>query len=57
MTVVQTFADFGAKLTASSLPGDVAYHAKRAVIDWYAALLPGAVEAPARSTGHCNTVW
>lgn len=48
MTVVQTFADFGAKLTTSSLPSDVAYHAKRAVIDWYAALLPGAVEAPAR---------
>ena len=30
-----------------ALEGDVLHHARRAVIDWYAALAPGAVQAPA----------
>ena len=46
MTAAQTLADFGASLNGQTLSPDVIHHAKRAVVDWYAALLPGAVEAP-----------
>lgn len=47
MTTAQTLAAFGASLSSASLTPDVIHHAKRAVVDWYAALLPGAVESPA----------
>lgn len=47
MTVAQTFAEFGASLNQRTLSPEVIHHAKRAVVDWYAALLPGAVEPPA----------
>lgn len=47
MTVAQTFADFAASLGRAPLPEEVVHHAKRAIVDWYAALLPGAVEPPA----------
>lgn len=47
MTVAQTLAEFGASLNHRPLAPDVLHHARRAVVDWYAALLPGAVEAPA----------
>ena len=47
MTAAQTFAEFGAQLSYRDLAPDVIHHAKRAVVDWYAALLPGAIEAPA----------
>lgn len=46
MTAAQTFADFAASLRHAPLDEAVVHHAKRAIIDWYAALLPGAVEAP-----------
>ena len=35
------------KEQTSKLPDEVIHHAKRAVIDWYAALLPGSIVAPA----------
>ena len=47
MTIAQIFAEFGAKLRPQDLPPEVIHHAKRAVIDWYAAWLPGSIEPPA----------
>ena len=47
MTVAEEFARFGADFGKQPVAPDVLHHAKRAVIDWYAALLPGAVVAPA----------
>jgi 2-methylcitrate dehydratase PrpD len=47
MHVVERCAEFAQAFRAQPLPADVLHHAKRAVIDWYAALLPGAVAAPA----------
>ncbi len=44
--VVTTFAEFARDLDAQPLSADVTHHAKRAVIDWFAALVPGAVQAP-----------
>ena len=45
-TAAQRFAAFAASLNNMPLAPEVIHHAKRAVVDWYAALLPGAVEAP-----------
>ena len=47
MHVVERFAEFAQGFRAQPIPAAVLHHAKRAVIDWYAALLPGAVVAPA----------
>ena len=47
MTVVERFAAFAQDFRTQAIPADVLHHAKRAVIDWYAALLPGAIAAPA----------
>lgn len=47
MTAAQTFADFASTLRHAPISDVVVHHAKRAIIDWYAALLPGAVEFPA----------
>ncbi|MCX7144248.1 MAG: MmgE/PrpD family protein [Proteobacteria bacterium] len=47
MHVVERFAAFAQTFRAQPVPAEVLHHAKRAVIDWYAALLPGAVAAPA----------
>lgn len=47
MTAAETFAEFAASLNQAPLSTEVVHHAKRAIVDWYAALLPGAVEAPA----------
>ena len=47
MTVLEIFGAFGAQPSEQALNEQVLHHAKRAVVDWYAALLPGAVEAPA----------
>lgn len=46
MRVVQTFARFAASFAQSPLPADVAHHAQRAVIDWYASIYPG-LDTPA----------
>lgn len=49
MYMVEHFARFAVDYRAASMSADVTHHAKRAVIDWYAAALPGAVLAPATS--------
>jgi len=45
--VVERFARFADDYRKWPIAPDVLHHAKRAVIDWYAALLPGAVVPPA----------
>ena len=45
--VVEQFAGWAEAYRAVPLAPEVLHHAKRAVIDWYAALLPGAVVSPA----------
>src|SRR6267154_3286092 len=47
MYVVEGFARFADDYRKWPVAPDVLHHAKRAVIDWYAALLPGAVVPPA----------
>ena len=47
MYVVEKFAHYAVDSRKRQIPADALHHAKRAVIDWYAALLPGAVVAPA----------
>lgn len=46
-TAAQTFAEFGAGLGRAALPSEAVHHAKRALIDWYAAALAGSVISPA----------
>ena len=45
--VVSSFARFACELRARPLPGPVIHHAARAMVDWMAAAVPGAVVAPA----------
>ena len=47
MYVVERFARYAVDTRARPIPPEALHHAKRAVIDWYAALYPGAVVAPA----------
>jgi 2-methylcitrate dehydratase PrpD len=47
MMLLEQIADYAVKEQTSNLSADVIHHAKRAVIDWYAALLPGSRVAPA----------
>ena len=47
MYVAERFAAFAQKFRSEKLEGEVLHHAKRAVIDWHAALYPGAVVPPA----------
>ena len=47
MTTLQTFADYGAAPGPEIDAPEVRHHTKRAVLDWYAAVIPGSVEAPA----------
>ena len=49
MTIIHTLAEGGAALARQPLTASQTHHAKRAVVDWASALLPGAVEAPARA--------
>lgn len=46
MTAAQRFAAFASSLNQAPLTPEVIHHAKRAIVDWYAALLPGAIEPP-----------
>ncbi len=46
--LMQQLADYAIKEQTSKLPPEVIHHAKRAVIDWYAALLPGSIVNPAK---------
>src|ERR1700704_1335553 len=45
--LLEQIADYAIKEQTSKLPAEVIHHAKRAVIDWYAALLPGSLCPPA----------
>lgn len=47
MQAVERYAAFAQAFREQAIPAEVLRHAKRAVVDWYAALLPGAVTAPA----------
>ena len=46
--LMEQLADYAIREQTSKLPPQVIHHAKRAVIDWYAALLPGSVVNPAK---------
>jgi 2-methylcitrate dehydratase PrpD len=45
--LLEAIADYAVKEQNSRLPKEAIHHAKRAVIDWYASLLPGSRIAPA----------
>ncbi len=45
--LTEQYAEYAAKDLKAKLSDDVIHHAKRAVIDWYACLLPGSIVAPA----------
>ncbi len=47
MTTLEAFAQFAHTLAKEPMPPGVIHHAKRVIIDWYAALLPGAITVPA----------
>ena len=47
MHIVERFAAWAADWRSQPISEEVAHHARRAVIDWHAALLPGAVVPPA----------
>jgi 2-methylcitrate dehydratase PrpD len=46
MTVVERCAAFAVEFAQAPIPPHVTHHAKRALIDWTAALYPGAIVAP-----------
>ena len=46
MKLTEIFAEFACAFATRPLEPHVAHHAKRAVIDWYAAVLPGSIIAP-----------
>ena len=52
MTTLQILAEAGAAMALQPPTASQRHHAKRAVVDWASALLPGAVEAPARAIEH-----
>lgn len=45
-TALEVAAAFGANPPAAIESAQILHHAKRAVLDWYAATIPGAVQAP-----------
>ena len=45
--LLKTIADYAVAEQTATLRPEVIHHAKRAVIDWYASLLPGSRVAPA----------
>ncbi len=45
--LVEQFAEYAVPEQTSKLSTDVVHHAKRAVVDWYACLLPGSIVTPA----------
>ena len=46
-TVLARFARYAASLDKAPLPEDALHHARRCVLDWFAAAIPGGVEPPA----------
>jgi 2-methylcitrate dehydratase PrpD len=47
MTIATRYAVFATGMRRADLPAEAMHHAKRCVIDWFAATLPGGQEAPA----------
>jgi 2-methylcitrate dehydratase PrpD len=47
MYVVERFAAWASQWRSAPLSTELVHHAKRAIIDWHAALFPGAIAAPA----------
>jgi len=45
--LLEQIAEYAVREQTSKLPREVIHHAKRAVLDWYASLLPGSRVAPA----------
>jgi len=45
--LIEKLADYAIREQTARLPAEVMHHAKRAVIDWYASLLPGSIVTPA----------
>jgi len=54
-TALEALATGGATLAVASVPHEVVHHAKRAVVDWVAALMPGSVAAPAQAMQRAMT--
>ena len=48
MHATEVFARYAAESRSQTLDAEVLHHAKRAVIDWYAALFPGLATVPVR---------
>jgi 2-methylcitrate dehydratase PrpD len=44
--LMETIADYAVRQQTAALPPEVIHHAKRVVIDWFAAVIPGGVLAP-----------
>ena len=42
-TVLERFAGYATSLNEAPLPSDALHHARRCVLDWFAAAIPGAV--------------
>src|ERR671935_882999 len=56
MHVVERYAAWAVEWRSRSIPPEVAHHARRAVIDWHAALYPGLVVPPATLLKRALTV-
>ncbi|MEO8136147.1 MAG: MmgE/PrpD family protein [Betaproteobacteria bacterium] len=52
--LLDDFARYSRFEAARSLPDEVSHHAKRALIDWFASLLPGTAIAPATNLMHAH---
>ena len=46
MTVVEKIAEYIVGVSEQRQPAQVIYHAKRAFIDWFAAMYPGSIQDP-----------
>ena len=47
MTILLQMARRAATISNEALPDDVSHAARRCVVDWFSAAIPGSVEAPA----------
>jgi len=55
LTALELLAEGGAAIARESIPPEVIHHAKRAVVDWVSALMPGAVAPPAQAVERALT--
>ena len=46
-TIAQRFADYAAGVRQAKLPAEVLHAARRCLVDWFAATVPGGIEPPA----------